>query len=381
MKQMETPFFASYTLEELQRLDYWDYTGSLPNNLTYPIHPIFERSRWENCSDDVYYGITHIIRLASAMLESPASVAFHYALMSDPREYLQETSQRLGVPCYRFRHTNHDEATTRLYFDMMMLRIAPHIRFRWFMKSDLGFAHLNAFGVTRRNLHSPTFLRGAQQSGNGSVIHINHEYIDNLSNGPKPLSQLLRYQFYMALTISHEIAHAVNNAVSVETYEPFYEDQRLTELGKAWEVEVLGGMPEMIGETDARNPLASAKWPTYADKAAPQHGTLETRGPKRYTTWYFISMKWITDIQQQSFWDVAGDTTKLRIPKKVGFQKKYRNDDYDRDWNKEDSSEGRWPGDRQGRVTREEIDENWEDEVVAPKDFFDFDVEWEDLTM
>lgn len=194
-----------------------------------------------------------------------------------------------------------------------------------------------------------------------------------------PLSQLLRLQLYMALTISHELAHAIGYAVSMETYEPFFADQRLSELGRAWENEVFGGMAEMIFETDARNPLAFAKWPTYNDKPEPQLGVLDMRGPKRYTTWYFVSMKWITDIQQQGFWDVAGGATKLLIPKRIGFQKKYKYDDYDRDWDRRRSSEGRWPGDSRGRVFREEIDEGWEEEVVVPEDFFDSDAEWENI--
>ena len=378
---MDKHFFATYTVRELQRLGYWDYDEARQTNLTYPIHPLLERSVW-SCPDSLYRGITHILRLASAMLQCPASIAFHHALMFGTREYLLETSQRHGYPCQRLCHTDHDEVTARRDVDTVMLRIARRMVIRFFKASDPGFTHLTAFAVTRRNAATPTFLRDVtQQSGTGSVIHINYHYIENLSKGNMPLSQLLRLQFYMALTISHEIAHAVNNAVSMQVYEPFYEDQRLSEVGRAWENEVFGGMTEMIYETDARNPLAFAKWPTYADKPAPKNGVLDLRGPKRYTTWYFVSMKWITDIQQQWFWDVAGDTTKLRIPKRIGFQKKYGYQDYDRDWDQRSSSEGRWPGDSRGRVYREEIDENWDEDVVAPKDFFDLEADWDDLGM
>lgn len=380
---MDKHFFATYTVQELQRLGYWDYAEARQTNLTYPIHPILDRWNWF-CPDNLYNGIVQILRLASALFQCPASIAFHYDIMFGTREYLPEASQQHGQACQRLRHihTNQDEVAIRTEFDTMMLRIAQHISFCFYKQSDPGFTHLNAFAVTRRNVARPTFfLPGARQSGDGSVIHINYQYIENLSKGNMPLSQLLRLQFYMALTISHEIAHAINNAVSVLLYEPFYEDQRLSELGRAWENEVFGGMTELIFETDARNPLAFAKWPTYADKATPRNGVLALKGPKRYTTWYFVSMKWVNDIQQQWFWDVPGDTTKLRIPKRVGFQKKYRDADYDRDWDQEKSSEGRWPGDSRGRVFREEIDEGWEEDVETPEDFFDLEAEWDDLDM
>lgn len=377
---MEKQFFATYTVQELQRLGYWDYTEARQTNLTHPVHPILARTRWD-CPDNLYYGVVHILRLASAMLQCPASVAFHYSLMFSEREHLLEASKKHGTPCYKFRHTSHGDATTRPYFNTMMGRIAQYVRLHFFKQTDPGFAHLTAFAVTRRNIATRAYANGPLQTGTGSEISVNYLSIENLSKGNMPLSQRLRLQFYMALTLSHEIAHTVNNAVSMQTYEPFYEDQRLSEIGRAWETEVFGGMAEMINETDARNPLAFAKWPTYADKAAPKNGVLDLRGPKKSTTWYFVSMKWISDIQQQWFWDVRGDTTKLRIPKKLGFQKQYRYGDYDRDWDRRKSSEGRWPGDSRGRVTREEIDEGWEENVEAPEDFFDLDAGWVDLDM
>lgn len=377
---MEKHFFASYTVQELQRLGYWDCAEARQTNLTIPIHLVLQRERWD-CPDNLYNGIAHILRLASAMLQCPASIAFHVSLMFVERDHLPEPSQRHGYPCYRFRHTPHGVGAIRPYFNMIMARIAPHIRLRFYKQTDPGFTHLTAFAVTRRNPSLRTYANGPVQTGTGSDIFVNYVYIENLSKGNMSLSQQLRLQFYMALTISHEMAHAVNNAVSMQLYEPFYEDQRLSELGRAWETEVFGGMAEMIGETDARNPLAFAKWPTYNDKAAPTNGVRDLRGPKRYTTWYFVSMKWITDIQQQWFWDDLGDTTKLRIPKRVGFQKRYPYADYDRQWDRRRSSEGRWLGDSRGRVFREEIDEGWEENVEAPEDFFDLEAEWENLDM
>ena len=214
--KMEKHFFAAYTAEELQRLGYWDYAEARQNNLTYPIHPILHRSRWDS-PDNLYDAITHILRLASAMLQSPASVAFHHAVMYGTREYLPELSKRHGWPCYRFHRTNEDYLTTWRYFEWNLSKIAPHIRIRWFKQTDPGFTHLKAFAVTRRNLSSRIYLKGPLQTGNGSDIFLNSVYLENLSKGNMPLSQLLRLQLYMALTISHELAHAIGYAVSMET--------------------------------------------------------------------------------------------------------------------------------------------------------------------
>ena len=111
--KMEKHFFATYTVQELQWLGYWDYAEARQNNLTYPVHPILDRSRWDS-PDNLYNAIIHILRLASAMLQSPASVAFHHAVMYGAREYLPEPSKRHGlsmlqVPPHYRRLSNHLE--------------------------------------------------------------------------------------------------------------------------------------------------------------------------------------------------------------------------------------------------------------------------------
>lgn len=64
-------------------------------------------------------------------------------------------------------------------------------------------------------------------------------------------------------------------------------------------------------------------------------------------------MTWIADLHRQGFWNTLnGDASKLRIPKRVGYRQYYRGADFDPEWNREDSSEGRYPADEDGMVWR-----------------------------
>lgn len=111
--------------------------------LTNPIHSIFSftenparpegmkcvwqlsepygRSRIENL-------ITPVLRLASAMLMSPASVVYIYAQLYGPREPLEELTQRVAYPILTFRRPKglHHEYMRR-QVDKALLRLALSI--------------------------------------------------------------------------------------------------------------------------------------------------------------------------------------------------------------------------------------------------------------
>ncbi|KAI9844384.1 MAG: hypothetical protein M1830_007606, partial [Pleopsidium flavum] len=292
-----------FTKDELQRFQVAELPSALPNDLSNPIHPAYYRSQWDNCPDEIYQLFTPSLRLASLMITSQASLVFYDALMYQHRRRLHEASDRLGKECYEFYGLDSDDRNAadpqNLYENVA--------------------EQSGHFAVTRR---IPVVVkRDEWPCGSESTIGVGTDYVSSLrvvgANGS--VSQLLRLQFHVALTFAHELVHAVNNAVSLETYEPFFEDQRLAELGHAWEQAVFGGRPSFLGPTDARNPLIFAKWPTAFREAHPDLN-LERRLPKKTHTFYFIPMTFLAKIQQQGFWAGSGDQNMLKIPKRYGRQ-------------------------------------------------------------
>lgn len=80
----------------------------------------------------------------------------------------------------------------------------------------------------------------------------------------KSLGRLLRYQLVIAIGICHETMHALGHAMwdDPSHFEPYYCDQRLNELGFAWETAVLGGTISDTLEAGCFYPLTISTLPS-----------------------------------------------------------------------------------------------------------------------
>lgn len=125
--------------------------------------------------------------------------------------------------------------------------------------------------------------------------------------------------------------------------EDLFEDESCAETGYSWEAWVFGGTVG-LDDLDPSYPLLLTKWPNFL------HSTtyLRRRGWKASMTRYLVPMHYVLNLNQQRFWnEVDGDTTALFIKKVVGIRKPCPESDIDPDWNASDSSEGKYPTDRQ----------------------------------
>jgi len=141
-------------------------------------------------------------------------------------------------------------------------------------------------------------------------------------------ARLLRSHLSFAISIVHEICHALNwfskewlpdtsarlaSAVP-NPIEPFYKDQRIAETGFAFEGVLLSGILEATGVLDDRltevsmQPLSSApygmhiiRWPGR-NINAPSLGTAAEYG-RKWSSIYPVTMKWMRDFFTESFWD------------------------------------------------------------------------------
>lgn len=365
---------SAFTKDELHRFQVTDIPSAVPNSLNNPIHPVYYRDQWDSCPDDVYQVFTPSLRLASMMITCPASLIFYDALIHKYRRRLKEISNRLGEECYEFHGFDLDErdpADPQNLLDVSreITAFRPHLRCRLIQEE---LEQSGRYAATRRTTvlvkDDDGWTRGTESTisiglGNARTLR------EIATKGT--VSQLLRVQFHVALTFAHELVHAVNHAVSMETYEPFFEDQRIAELGHAWEQAVFGGRPAFLGPTDACNPLIFGKWPTAFREPRPEF-TLERRLPKKTHTFFFIPMNFVVTVQQQEFWQGPTDRRTLKIPKRHGVQIPGEGP-FDPTWHSGDSSEGRHRGARHGKVTREDLDDNWEDLEEPPSVLFDWD--------
>ncbi len=366
----------AFTEAELQQYQVGELSSALPNNLNNPIHPIYFRNQWDGCPDDVYEILTPSIRLASLMVNSPASLIFYDALTNKAgRRYQRALSDRLGKPCYEFHSfdpeiRNSAEPQILREVSEEIAGKAEHIRWR-LIENDARVT--NFFAVTRRER---VFVKNDVWTvGTTSTISFGMDNVTSLRRlgAHGSVSQLLRQQFHVAITLAHELVHAIENSISLESYEPYFQDQRIAELGLAWEQAVFGGRVTMLSNIE--NPLGLVKWPTAWKESQPEQ-MLQRRLPKRTCTVYLVPMIFASNIQQPAFWAQALDWNSLKIPKRHGLQLP-GHAPFDPTWVKEESSEGRHPGDAQGKVHREDLDDNWET-LERPADEFqwdDFDIQ------
>lgn len=365
--------------DEWVTLGYSEMPGDCKNTLTYRRHPIFQ-----TLYDD-YPTFDPVLRLASAVLESPASVAFIYTIMYGSREKLADLSQRLGQDCYNIRRCNETESVVR----KLVFEALDKMHILWELADPQGTeSYLMSTGSIDEE---EICITNGGRRGLASKITIRKGFLtelDRLTAKDKDLP-LLNLQFMIAKNLCHEIAHAVNYAVSFDAvsepgsgtntrseesalYEPFYEDQRQAELGYAYENEVFGGViqpytlltqaqlhkrhvevPGSVPITSPEIPLYVCKWPsTASDPSWP-----ERRHSKKSETTYCISMHFIYNIQQQSFWERnisrTADTSILRISKTIGIREKAKEGtEIDPTWTASGSSEGQWSADSGDIVRR-----------------------------
>ena len=386
------------------------------NNLIYPIHPVFQRDLWE-CWDLQYELITPALRLASAFLESPASVAFHFAMINNPRTRCPDRSARYepwGVNYNQFLPTELPDSDIRESVDSSLRRLVPLIHWRFNDRSDPDSEDMEGAAWTIVNKELPV-IKGAEEeiidkvmidkikelaamdmpeesddepsdipddvpdyvdsdssdnepeeAGIGSIIEVTIEHLHTFvylqqqnQQTPLAISQMLRLQCEMAVTLCHELTHAINNAVSRDI-EPFFGGQSFAELGDSWTQEVFNGNLATIGDEGGSQgvhaPLVISKWPNHRWPHEPRNSKFERRLPKPKSTLYFVPMQWISAVQQQSFWDAVRDSSDrnyLHTQKTVGWQETSNSKNINRDWRSPRSSEGRWPGDELDRVFRD----------------------------
>ncbi|MCJ1462891.1 hypothetical protein MMC07_001495 [Pseudocyphellaria aurata] len=307
-----------------------------------------DQIRWTGLEREDFQIIEPVCRLASAMIESPASLAFLHALLYSPRANIALLSQRVGYPCHEFRRAEISVIPDSEDPRLALTRLAPN--FSWILVDPEKIPGCN--GVTRKKWVDCTIVDNGR-NGFQSSIELRRCLFQELDPFPSILCSKI---------LCHEVVHAINLAIDpalvaaqrriewarlairdrprgwLKWNEPFFEDQAQPELGYCWENEVFGGS---ITPSELEKLMLICKWPNHRE-ITPNY--LRSRpgraGSKGTQTSYIIPAHFIHSIQQQVFWDRLDpvNAISLRAQKMEPST----------------SSEGDWSADEYGWVCRKE---------------------------
>ena len=315
--------------------------------------PIVEHVIWTQYSGSQYeklgFELDPVLRLASAMLESPASLDLLYKIIYSPRRFPPNPMDYEGQPVFEIERSESNE-TRRNMARKALNRLAESLSFVVGNPKEDGKENCDNTVAHSLALH-PYGINIADDSGTprgiASLIHINRNHLSKLTmllkSGGDKTSQILTLQFKLAVSICHNIAHAVGHAADlallldaimestihdlaelektqrteerVGSNEPFLENDIVAELGYCWENAVLGGSIQWANQVD--HPLFFSGWPSFlTDGDYPRRAKY-----KGTATQYVVPLHYLRNIHRQDFWDnmKADDATALNIKEIVGI--------------------------------------------------------------
>ena len=342
-------------------------TGS---ELTNDIHSMFSyelddlphnsttKARWGKLTTEEYELLDQPLRLATQWLESAPSCDAICSITDGGRYHPPENPIFRGIPVFEFRKHNLPLAVVRDRAGNVLKRLGRSIMFQATDRDPLMDIPAGNHGITSPVLpYHPSGIAitdRPERRGLASIVRIHPQYLATLDKVLNIGTVNTRFQvnklhFEIALTICHEVIHALNFAIEsdllrsyiemgydfkpVPFNEPFHEGHRVAELGFFWENHVFGGVCNQSMPI-TENPIFIAEWPSWMlrdKKEQPE------RAPPRQTSFrWLVSIYYIKTSLSQQFWDTVRDRCPhdllaLRIRKSVGYKctAEDENDSYD----------------------------------------------------
>jgi len=288
-----------------------------PSNLTNKIHPLFDRSCFDDTPDAIYDQLVPALQLATLFLTQPICMQFWVTLAMGERKEDTEMSARNGRLSQRIeKHvvlTAERARTVINHLNHVGKSKLIHYRFnRGLQTLDNSDFKGSAYAVSLPICDYQgidTEAHGITASLVRSIIKLNADYYVvakklSLLKFQEP-SQKLRFSFGFGVMIVHELAHSIEGIhfrnrhhqwldwQSSRYYkEPYWLDWQESECGRAWEQTVFGGTVQPINrKVDASHGLSISDWPFPDGDEDPQS-----------CRWYTVSMNYIEHMFQMSTW-------------------------------------------------------------------------------
>ena len=300
-----------------------------PSNLNNDIHPLLDRSHFDDVPDAIYDQLIPGLRLATMFLTQPICMQFWVTLALGHRSVDLTMSEQHGKTSQRIK--NH-VVLTQQRADSLIKRIKNlgesnriHFRFKHNLASTRSQA--GAWGVSDPICD----YRGIQKEAHGqsaavvrSIIRLHADYFTvakKLSQLKYPeVSQKLRFNFQFAVLVMHELAHSIEGIhiqqradqwidwhTSRFYKEPYWLDWQSheygSELGRAWEETMFGGEVSPINNrVDGSHGIGTSDWPP--------RGSFDDSERR---IWHTVSMDYIERLFQMETWQRVYDLRQWRI--------------------------------------------------------------------
>ncbi|KAF2652869.1 hypothetical protein K491DRAFT_634835 [Lophiostoma macrostomum CBS 122681] len=263
------------------------------------IHPIFRADNFHGCPDAVYEVLKPALRLSTLLLFSRATSRFWHTLVFGERKRCQKTSDQYGQPCYRISDDvpwseEHAEAFKN-FLDRQIDTV--HLMFhRDPLPPDPAYASMGLVADYKNGL-----MRKLDSKCHTSRICLHSDFYTtakklSLLQYPEP-AMVLRFNLFLAVCIAHEIAHFIEVSGPHHEHplgepEVFFNENKWTESGIAFELKVFGGRLHPISSrVDCSLGLAILSYPLKE--------VYETEDNVLYT----LPMEYIARIQQKETWE------------------------------------------------------------------------------
>lgn len=276
-----------------------------------------------------FYGVRYevlepALRLASLLLETPCLMQYWYAAFFSLKHFPSSNDPSQTSKAIARKETAltaKEVAQVRLKF----AGLAQHVRFYGSPRlCRCGFAGATCSAESRLNLALSGF------EGNASDIIIDpttYEEICEAYDDIHATDKLREIYLGLAVTLCHEVSHAVHNARFSARDRIGFEDQNFSEEGYDWENTVFGGIISHGGDS-----ITMSDWPSrrkcehylrcvrgggmflHALPAAEVEVDLEWRVPASY----------IRKVFSQAFWSKVSanpaDTEALKVPRLLAYR-------------------------------------------------------------
>lgn len=300
-----------------------------PSTLTNDIHPLFDRSCFDDVPDAIYDELVPGLQLATMFLTQRVCMQFWVTLAMGERSVDGEMSEKIGKTSKRIQ--NHVDLTQQRA-DSIINRIKDFgkskvIHFRFKHKLAGTRSQTGAWGLSDPICD----YRGIQKAAHGqkdstirSIIRLHADYYvvaKKLSQLKYPeVSQKLRFNFLFASLIMHELAHSIEGIhiqhraeqwVDWQTSrfykEPYWldwqSDEYACELGRAWEETMFGGeIAPINNRADGSHGIGTCDWPPRGSLSDPER-----------RVWHTVSMEYIEGIFQMETWQRDFDLQQWRV--------------------------------------------------------------------
>lgn len=273
---------AQYGLETLGNIGVIDLQSgqAVIEETAANIHPAFVRDRWALDHQDDWQFLEPVLRLASCYLNESSVLPFFSGLLERGNDSTWrplegkaiEDKWKRKVWMFDALHGKDAATVTRLQTDTWKRLAAMRACVRWRFHELAGPYAITVFTNSAPDLAGP--------KTKASVIKVNRNYLRVLKGQTKSTeyvktgnfdqgAALLRTRMHMAMIVCHEFTHALLNATwarednewaptpSTTTTplpplpplppEPFFRDDRISELGWAFQQYAFGGLLRPIG--------------------------------------------------------------------------------------------------------------------------------------